>query len=68
MPASNLQSSLAQGIEDLGKRKTEVGKVKGESDVACKYFSNLLRESGESRATVQQIDLDALLPGGIPAH
>lgn len=68
MPAVNLQSSLAQGIEDLAKRKTEVSKVKGESEVACKYFSNLFRESNESRHTVQQIDLDAPLPGGIAAH
>ena len=68
MPAANLQSCLTQGIEDLGNRRTEVGKVKGESEVAHKYFSNLLRDSGESRNTVQQIDLDAPLPGAIAAH
>ena len=67
MPAANLQSSLAQGIEDLAKRRTDVGRVKGESEVACKYFSNLLRDSGESRNTVQQIDLDAPLPGALAA-
>lgn len=68
MPSSHLQSCLEQGIEDLAKRKSEVSKVKSESEVAFKYFANLLRESGESRNTLQQIDLDAPLPGGIATH
>lgn len=67
MPAANLQSSLAHGIEDLANRRTEVGKAKGEGEVAYKYFSNLFRDSDENRNTVQQIDLDAPLPGAIGA-
>lgn len=65
LPASNLQASLAQDIEDLARRKQEVCKVKQESEVALKYFANLFRESGENRRSVQDLDLDAPLPGGI---
>ncbi|KAF4202589.1 hypothetical protein CNMCM8927_000051 [Aspergillus lentulus] len=65
IPAGNLQTSLAQGIEDLGRRKLEVSKTKHESEVASKYFSNLFRDSGENRHSVEDIDLDAPLPGGL---
>ncbi|PYH87812.1 transmembrane GTPase Fzo1 [Aspergillus ellipticus CBS 707.79] len=68
LPAGNLQTSLAQDIEDLGRRKSEVSKTKNESESACKYFSNLFRESGENRTAVHNIDLDAPLPGGLAAH
>lgn len=65
LPASNLQACIAQDIEDLARRKQEVGKVKQESEVALKYFSNLFRESGENRRSVEDLDLDAPLPGGM---
>ncbi|PWY63876.1 transmembrane GTPase Fzo1 [Aspergillus heteromorphus CBS 117.55] len=68
LPAGNLQTSLSQDIEDLGRRKQEVSKTKHESEGACKYFSNLFRESGENRTSVSNIDLDAPLPGGLAAH
>ncbi|KAI9043412.1 mitofusin [Aspergillus affinis] len=68
LPAGNLQTSLAQGIEDLGRRKQEVSKTKHESETASKYFVNLFRESGENRTSVDSIDLDAPLPGGMAAH
>ena len=65
MPAANLQTSLAQGIEDLGRRKDEVSKVKQESQVASKYFANLFRESQENRRSVEQVDLEGPLPGAL---
>ncbi|KAL4889612.1 hypothetical protein BDV59DRAFT_186185 [Aspergillus ambiguus] len=68
IPATNLQNSLAQGIEDLGRRKLEVTKTKHESETACKYFSNLFRDSTENRHSVESIDLDGPLPGGLAAH
>ncbi|KAL1998351.1 hypothetical protein VTN02DRAFT_6358 [Thermoascus thermophilus] len=68
MPAANLQSGLAQGIEDLARRKDEVSKVKRESEVASKYFSNLFRESGENRRAVEQVDLESPLPGAMGAY
>lgn len=67
LPANNLQTSLAQKVEDIGKRKNEVSKTKLESDVASKYFANLFRDSGENRTFVENIDLDAPLPGGLAA-
>ncbi|RMJ28589.1 Transmembrane GTPase fzo1 [Aspergillus sp. HF37] len=68
LPAGNLQTALAQGVEDLGRRKLEVGKTKGESEEASKHFSNLFRESSENRRSVEDIDLDAPLPAGMGAH
>ncbi|KAE8386718.1 mitofusin [Aspergillus alliaceus] len=68
IPANNLQSSLAQDIEDLARRKHEVSKTKVESETASKYFSNLFRESGENRTSVESIDLDGPLPGAMAAH
>lgn len=68
LPAGNLQASLAQDIEDLGRRKQEVGKVKQESEVATKYFANLFRESGENRRSVEDLDLDGPLPGAMGAY
>uniref|UniRef100_A0A093VGH5 Transmembrane GTPase fzo1 n=1 Tax=Talaromyces marneffei PM1 TaxID=1077442 RepID=A0A093VGH5_TALMA len=67
MPAANLHSHLAQGVEDLARRREEVAKIKQESEVARKYFANLFRETQESRRTVEQIDLEGPLPGAL-AH
>lgn len=68
LPAGNLQTSIAQDIEDIGKRKCEVSKTKHESDAATKYFSNLFRDSGENRTFVENVDLDGPLPGGLGAY
>jgi mitofusin len=67
MPAGNLQTCLSQDIEDLGRRKQEVTKIQQESDVATKYFSNLFRDSSENRRSIENLDLDAPLPGGMAA-
>lgn len=67
LPAKNLQTSLAQDIEDLARRKQEVAKVKQESEVATKYFSNLFRDSTENRRSVEDLDLDGPLPGAMGA-
>jgi mitofusin len=68
MPASNLQNCLAQDIEDLGRRKQEVSKTKQESEVASKYFTNLFRDSTNHKTSVEDIDLDGTLPGGLGAY
>lgn len=65
MPATNLQASLAQGIEDLARRREDVSKVQQESEVAKKYFANLFRESENSRRTVDQVELEGPLPGAL---
>lgn len=40
--------------------------MKGESEVARKYFGNLVRESGEGRRGVEDVDLEGgpQVPGG----
>lgn len=39
-------------------------KVKKESEVARKYFGNLVRETGEGRGRVEDVDLEgAQVPG-----
>ncbi|PGH03412.1 hypothetical protein AJ79_07378 [Helicocarpus griseus UAMH5409] len=68
MPASRLQSTLQSATEDLAKRKDEVGKTKEQSEVARKYFSNLFRESGETRRTVENVDLEAPLPASMAQY
>ncbi|KAL3474142.1 hypothetical protein BJX99DRAFT_232254 [Aspergillus californicus] len=68
MPAGNLQTCLAQDIEDLGRRKQEVSKTKQESEVASKYFAHLFRDSNDNRTSVDNIDLDGPLPGVLGAY
>ncbi|KAL2371161.1 mitofusin [Blastomyces gilchristii SLH14081] len=68
MPASRLQSTLQTATEELAKRKAEVGKTKEESEVASKYFSNLFRESRDTRRAVEQVDLESPLPGSMAQY
>lgn len=68
VPAGNLHSSLAQDVEDLGRRKQEVSKTRQESEVASKYFANLFRDTSENKTSVENIDLDGPLPGGLGAY
>ncbi|KAI0840387.1 hypothetical protein F5Y06DRAFT_239130 [Hypoxylon sp. FL0890] len=58
-PADNLRVSLTRSVEQLGTRREETLKVRGESEVALKYFGNLVRESAHQRTFVEDIDLDA---------
>ncbi|KAI4870838.1 hypothetical protein F4820DRAFT_146431 [Hypoxylon rubiginosum] len=58
-PADNLRVGLARSVEQLGTRREETLKVRGESEVALKYFGNLVRESAHQRSVVEDIDLDA---------
>jgi mitofusin len=39
-------------------RKEDTGKVRIEAEVARKYFSNLVRESGEIKEGVRRVDLE----------
>lgn len=43
--------------------KKELTKTRGEAEVARKFFSNLVRDSGEVRESVRRIDLDGPVPG-----
>ena len=57
-PADNLRVGLTRNFEDLQNKRTELGKVKGQSDVALKYFSNLVTESGRIGGNVRDVDLE----------
>jgi mitofusin len=62
-PADNLRVGLQRSVESLAQRRAEVGKVKIESEVARKYFGNLVRESAEARRGVETVDLEGPAPG-----
>lgn len=58
VPADNLRVGLDQSVKELGTRREETIKVKGESDRASKYFTRLVRDSEEQRNMVTGVDLD----------
>ncbi|CAM1510017.1 Fc.00g003520.m01.CDS01 [Cosmosporella sp. VM-42] len=62
-PADNLRVSLDQSVKDLGNKRDETIKVKGESERASKYFAHLVRESEGQRGMVEGVDLDTPPPG-----
>ncbi|KZL72577.1 transmembrane GTPase fzo1 [Colletotrichum tofieldiae] len=66
-PADNLRVGLEQSVKDLGKRREETLKVRQESEVALKYFGNLVRNSAQQRTVVEGVDLDAPPPGAVAA-
>jgi mitofusin len=68
MPVRRLQAALQVAAKDLAKRKEEVENVKQESEVASKYFATLFRESRENKRTVEQVDLEAPLPGALAVY
>ena len=67
-PAQQLTVGLQKNVEDLKQKKDEVTRVKRESEVARKYFSNLVRDSSETRQRVGGIDLEGPLPGAAGAY
>lgn len=58
-PADSLRVGLARSVEQLGSRREETLKVRAESDVALKYFGNLVRRSAKQVAMVEAVDLEA---------
>lgn len=67
-PAVNLNVALQRNVEGLEKRKEEVGKVRTESEVARKYFGNLVREAHEGKRSVEGVDLEGPGPGVAASH
>lgn len=62
-PADSLRVGLQRSVEKLDGRRNETLRVKAESDVALKYFANLVRESAHQRRVVEAVDLDGHPPG-----
>ncbi|KAL9125105.1 MAG: hypothetical protein Q9217_005642 [Psora testacea] len=67
-PAETLRSGLQQSVQELGEKREDKRKVKKESEVARKYFGNLVRETGEGRARVEDVDLEGNGPGVAGAY
>ncbi|EXJ65913.1 mitofusin [Cladophialophora psammophila CBS 110553] len=67
-PAQQLTADLAQNVEELRQRKEDVTKTMKESEVARKYFGNLVRDSEEARRRVVGIDLEGGPPGSVGGY
>ena len=67
-PADNLRVGLQHSVEKLSTQREDRIKVKKESEVARKYFANLVRESNESRRSVESVDLEGVAPGVAGAY
>lgn len=62
-PADKLREGLQRSVEHLQEQKKETVKVQTESEVARKYFGNLIRDSNDIRSRVQRVDLEGPAPG-----
>ena len=62
-PADKLREGLQRSVEHVQEQKKNTLKIQAESEVARKYFSNLLRESDVIRGRVQSVDLEGPAPG-----
>lgn len=65
LPADNLRVNLDQTVKDLGNRREETVRVKGESERAERFFGELVRESDGQRNVVEAMDLDTPPPGPV---
>ncbi|KAJ5058258.1 hypothetical protein J3E74DRAFT_221393 [Bipolaris maydis] len=61
-PANDVRIGLQRNVEKLQLQKEETTKIKAETEVARKYFGNLVRSSNDLRQTVQRVDLEAAAP------
>ncbi|TGZ84747.1 hypothetical protein EX30DRAFT_367889 [Ascodesmis nigricans] len=57
-PAEDLRSGFQRSIEKQGQTVEETKKTMKESEVAIKYFGNLLREAKAQRGAVGTLDLE----------
>jgi mitofusin len=67
-PADNLRVGLQRSVEQLGAKREETHKIRGESEVARKYFSNLVDRSARIRTSVEAVDLEGPAPGVAGAY
>lgn len=62
-PSNELRIELQRSVEKIQNKKEETGKLRSESEVARKYFGNLVRDSADLRHSVERVDLDGPPPG-----
>ncbi len=55
-------------MERLSTKREETRKIRGESEVARKYFGNLVNETARIRNTVEAVDLEGPAPGVAAAY
>jgi GTPase SAR1 family protein len=67
-PADKLREGLQRSVEQLLDERKEKIKLQSESEVAKKYFSNLVRESVDIRSRVMRVDLEGPPPGHLGGH
>lgn len=67
-PADKLREGLQRNMEHLQEQKRATVKVQSESEVARKYFGNLVRESNDIRSRVERVDLEGPAPGIAAAY
>jgi mitofusin 2 len=67
-PANSIRVGLQRSVDLLDSRRVETLRVRGESDVALKYFRNLARNSADQRRMVEGVDLDGHPTGAMGAH
>ena len=67
-PADKLREGLQRNMEHLQEQKRATAKVQNESEVARKYFGNLVRESNDIRSRVERVDLEGPAPGIAAAY
>lgn len=59
---------LQRSVEHLGAKREDTIKVKEESEVARKYFSNLVTRSARIGTSVEAVDLEGPAPGVAAAY
>ena len=57
-----MRIGLQRNVEKLQLKKEETTKIRMETEVAQKYFGNLVRSSNDLQQTVQRVDLEAAPP------
>jgi len=67
-PANNLRVGLQRSVEELGSKREDTRKIRGESEVARKYFGNLVNETASIRSSVEAVDLEGPAPGVAAAY
>lgn len=60
-PAEELRGAFQRSIEKQGRTMQEKRKIEKESEIAVKYFGNLLREAHEHKTGVLKLDLEGPL-------
>jgi len=63
VPADTLRVGLQRSVEQLGSKREETRTVRYESEVARKFFANLVVESAMMRNSVESVDLEGPAPG-----